>query len=110
MTLKQLLITWRDFVRPATDWRGNGQITPSDLHLMSSLSEKNISIPDLLDTALLIPAIPPHLRGVAHRQERWVRDAMDAAVSKDERCWSRTAKSCGSDASTLASSLLAMIQ
>jgi hypothetical protein len=33
------------------------------------------------------------------------RDAVDAAVSKDERCWLRTAKSCGPDAPTLASSL-----
>ena len=32
------------------------------------------------------------------------RDAVDAAVSNDERCWLRTAKSCGPDAPTLASS------
>jgi hypothetical protein len=38
------------------------------------------------------------------RHERWVRDAMDALASPDERRQARTAKSCGLDASTLASS------
>jgi len=32
------------------------------------------------------------------------RDAMDAGGAFDEWCWTRTAKSCGLDASTLASS------
>jgi hypothetical protein len=46
----------------------------------------------------------PSERGVAHRHERWVRDAMDALAAQDERRLRRTAKSCGPDAPTLASS------
>ncbi len=36
---------------------------------------------------------------------RWVRDAVDASGAADERVVLRTAKSCGPDAPTLASSL-----
>src|SRR5512135_2101423 len=42
------------------------------------------------------------MRGVAHRHERWARDAVDACRAKDERACRRTAKSCGPDAPTLA--------
>jgi hypothetical protein len=37
---------------------------------------------------------------------RWARDAMEALGAQDERARRRTAKPCGSDASTLASSLV----
>src|SRR4051794_19613587 len=39
------------------------------------------------------------------RHRRWARDAMDADAAADEQRVRRTAKSCGPDASTLASSL-----
>jgi hypothetical protein len=44
------------------------------------------------------------------RHGRWSRDAMDAFGATDECARLRTAKSCGSDASTPASSLLVMIR
>ncbi len=44
-------------------------------------------------------------RGAARdRHGRWERDAVDAMGASDEGAWSRTVKSCGSDAPTLASS------
>ena len=64
---------------------------------------KNISFGDLLDAALLIPAVPPLSRGALRgRHERWVRDAVDASGAADESANLRTAKSCGPDAPTLA--------
>src|SRR5690349_8884533 len=47
----------------------------------------------------------PLRRAYRDRHDTWVRDAMDRAVSPDERCRLRTAKSRGPDAPTLASSL-----
>ena len=48
---------------------------------------------------------PASFRGAFRdRHGRWMRDAMDAGGAKDEGADSRTAKSCGPDASTLASS------
>ena len=61
--------------------------------LVSSPSGKNISLRRLLDTALLIPAIPRFSRGALRgRHERWVRDAMDARLREDEarRCGRRS--------------------
>jgi hypothetical protein len=49
-------------------------------------------------------AVPPHKRGVSRSSRTYVRDAVDAGGAKDERARSRTAKSCGPDAPTLASS------
>jgi hypothetical protein len=50
-------------------------------------------------------AIPSSLRGAFRdRHGRWERDAMDAGGAADERADLRTAKSCGPDAPTLASS------
>jgi hypothetical protein len=56
--------------------------------------------------------ITGRIRAVSHpkrgalrgRHERWERDAVDAFDAQDERMDRRTAKSCGPDASTLASS------
>jgi hypothetical protein len=48
---------------------------------------------------------PASMRGAFRdRHGRWVRDAMDAAAAQDGRRLLRTAKSCGPDAPTLASS------
>jgi hypothetical protein len=72
---------------------------------MSSPSAKNISLRGLLDTALLIPAVPPRLkRGVSRSSRTWVRDAVAACGAKTNAHSQRTAKSCGPDAPTLASS------
>src|SRR5579863_8197231 len=49
-------------------------------------------------------AVLSRKRGVAQRHQRWVRDAVDALATQDGRRRKRTAKSCGPDAPTLASS------
>ena len=50
-------------------------------------------------------AIPAHTQGAFRdRHERRAGDAMDASGAADESAGLRTAKSCGPDASTLASS------
>src|ERR1700743_3835759 len=50
------------------------------------------------------PRHPASIRGAFRdRHERWVRDAKAAAATPDERRGPRTAKSCGPDAPTLAS-------
>jgi len=52
-----------------------------------------------------IPRHPgPHKGAFRDRHGRWARDAMDARCAKDESAPLRTAKSCGPDAPTLASS------
>jgi hypothetical protein len=90
---------------------------------MSSTASKNISVHSLVETDLLIPPSHP-ARGAYHdRHERWggmrwtrqrlARDGIAGRVERllsdhrhaDERRFSRTAKSCGPDAPTLASSL-----
>jgi hypothetical protein len=82
----------------------------TDLPALSSLYTKNIPLRRLLDAALLIPAVPPRLKGAFRdRHERGVRDAMDACRAKDECVAERTAKSCGPDIPTLISSLSMMI-
>src|SRR5438105_5574914 len=51
------------------------------------------------------PAVPPRSRGAFRdRHERWVRDAVDVGGAADESADLRTAKPCGPDAPTLASS------
>src|ERR1039458_9042145 len=51
------------------------------------------------------PAIPAHTQGAFRdRHERRAGDAMDAGGAADESATLRTAKSCGPDAPTLASS------
>src|SRR6202051_1464238 len=51
------------------------------------------------------PAIPAHTQGAFRdRHERRAGDAMDAGCAADESAILRTAKSCGPDAPTLASS------
>jgi hypothetical protein len=69
---------------------------------LSSPLCKNISLRRLLEAALLIRHPVPQ-RGVAHVTDAG-RDAVDALVLQDERRMKRTAKSCGPDAPTLASS------
>jgi hypothetical protein len=50
------------------------------------------------------PRHPRPIRGAFRdRHERWARDAVDAGGAFDERAVLRTAKSCGPDAPTLAS-------
>jgi hypothetical protein len=48
---------------------------------LSSLICKNNSLRGLVETALVIPAVPPWSRGAYRdRHGRWARDAMDAAA------------------------------
>jgi hypothetical protein len=55
--------------------------------------------------------IPRFLRGAFRdRHGRWAREAMDASGAKDECAVTRTAKSCGPDASTLAFKLSTMLR
>jgi hypothetical protein len=67
-------------------------------------NQKNFS--SLPPQIKFIPStIPSQKRGAYRdRHERWVRDAVDASDATDESVILRTAKSCGPDASTLASS------
>jgi hypothetical protein len=53
---------------------------------------------------LHIPRRPAPLRGALRNVTNVGRDAVDAGGALDGRCWLRTAKSCGPDAPTLASS------
>ena len=55
------------------------------------------------------PRRPVPQRGARDRHGRWERDAMDAKARSTMRSFSRTAKSCGSDASTLAFKLVEAI-
>jgi hypothetical protein len=48
--------------------------------------------------------VPARERGVSRSSQTLGRDAVDAGCALDERCGWRTAKSCGPDAPTLASS------
>jgi hypothetical protein len=52
------------------------------------------------------PPIPAHRGAFRDRHGRWARDAVDASGAEDEGAALRTAKSCGPDASTPASSWL----
>jgi len=72
---------------------------------MSSPSAKNISLRGLLDAALLIPAVPPRLkRGVSRSSRTWSAGCGGRGWRfRRRRFTSRTAKSCGPDAPTLAS-------
>jgi hypothetical protein len=78
---------------------------------MSTPSIKNILLRRLLDTALLIPAIPPHQEGriaIVTNVEcgmRWTRMA-----HRTKALTSRTVKSCGPDAPTLAFNLVTMLR
>src|ERR1700688_904334 len=54
---------------------------------------------------LHIPRRPAPLRGALRNVTDVGRDAVDAGGALDGRCWLRTAKSCGPDVPTLASSL-----
>jgi hypothetical protein len=68
-------------------------------------------------TALISPPNQRHFtphpvpqEGRTRRHERWVRDAVDADATRDERRLRRTAKSCGPDTPTLVSSLRVKIR
>src|ERR1700721_3678929 len=77
-----------------------GQIADS----VSSPSRKNILV-FFSPKSLLHPPHPALTRGAYRdRHGRWVRDAVDAGGAKDESAYLRTAKACGPDAPTLASS------
>jgi hypothetical protein len=99
-------------------------ICPSGVLLkgLSSPLCKNISLHPSGKSSLQIRAIPPHTRGVSRSSRTRGADAVDAAACcvrrdcragdepvsyrqhADEICCQRTAKSCGPDAPTLASS------
>ena len=65
----------------------------------------------LIPNQLHLPRIPRFLRGAFRdRHGRWAREAMDASGAKDECAVTRTAKSCGPDASTLAFKLSTMLR
>jgi hypothetical protein len=53
--------------------------------------------------------VPPHKRGVSRSSRTLRRDAVDALALQDEGRAKRTAKSCGPDAPTLASSFAGSI-
>jgi hypothetical protein len=64
---------------------------------------KNIRFPKTRNCGTFQPS-RSHKRGVGHRHERWVRDAMDAGGVARRAIPTRTAKPCGPGAPTLASS------
>ena len=70
---------------------------------LSSPLSKNFSLRRLLETALLIPPSRPTEGRIAIVTDAG-RDAVDAGGASDEGAGLRTAKSCGPDAPTLASS------
>jgi hypothetical protein len=79
----------------------DGQISESAVqsHLQKYLSSPLTQIKSI---SLIVPA---HRGAFRDRHGRWAWDAMDAAGAADESAGLRTAKSCGPDASTPASSL-----
>jgi hypothetical protein len=70
---------------------------------LSTPVSKNIPLRVLVDAALLIPPSRPTEGRIAIVTDAG-RDAMDAGCASDESTSARTAKSCGPDAPTLASS------
>src|ERR1700694_494705 len=83
----------------------DGQITD----LLSSPSAKNISLLRRPKSTLQIPPSRPERGALRGRHGRWVRDAVAAAAAgarmrAGRMMLTRTAKSCGPDAPTLASS------
>jgi hypothetical protein len=85
----------------------DGQISRSSDKLSVQLSTpfaKNISLRDLLDAALLIPAVPPRLkRGVSRSSRTWSAGCGGRGSGARRAALTRMAKSCGPDAPTLAS-------
>jgi hypothetical protein len=85
----------------------DGQISRSSDKPSVQLSTpfaKNISLRDLLDAALLIPAVPPRLkRGVSRSSRTWSAGCGGRGSGARRAALTRTAKSCGPDAPTLAS-------
>src|ERR1700722_17539310 len=71
---------------------------------LSSPLPKNFSLRRLVETALVIPPSRPTEGRLAIVTDAG-RDAVDAGGASDEGACLRTAKSCGPDASTPASSL-----
>jgi hypothetical protein len=99
--------------------------TGSSCFYLSSPRRKNIFLPIPPKSSLSPAPSRPERGAYRDRHGRWVRDAVDAAAScargiagrideirerglkhADERCCQRTAKSCGPDAPTLASSFV----
>jgi hypothetical protein len=79
--------------------------TGKSVTCVSSPIRKNISLRDLVEAALELTPSRSLERGAARdRHGRWERDAVDATGALDETRSMRTAKSCGPDAPTLASS------
>ena len=75
----------------------------SESHVQPCLQKYFRSLPTQISCISL--AIPAHTQGAFRdRHERRARDAMDAGGAADESAYLRTAKSCGPDAPTLASS------
>src|SRR5271166_2899755 len=80
--------------------------TGGERKFLSSRRGKNISVLQKFDSCYGL-RVPPRLkRGDRERHERGVRDAVDANALTDERRNLRTAKPCGPDAPTLASSFV----
>ena len=71
---------------------------------VSSPAAKNVRLALSAKSLALLRASCPARGALRDRHERWVQDAMGAATSDDEWCCLHTAKSCGPDASTPASS------
>jgi hypothetical protein len=90
---------FREGLNPSYDLLPDGQITD----LLSSPSRKNILVFTRPKSTLeLPPSRPPEGRLAIVTNAG--RDAVDAGGASDEGAGLRTAKSCGPDASTLASS------
>jgi hypothetical protein len=75
----------------------------SDLLHQASPSAKNISLRDLVETPLVIPIVPALQRGVSRSSRTLGAGCGGRRGAKDVRVVRRTAKSCGPDAPTLAS-------
>jgi hypothetical protein len=67
----------------------HGVICPTGCFVkpLSSPLRKNISLSPSGKSSLQARPVPPRSEGRTRRHERWVRDAMDAVATQDERRW-----------------------
>jgi hypothetical protein len=97
---------WRGAFCQGDGYAGQARVCAgTDLPVVSRPLAKNIWLFRLVETAIEPIPSRAHQEGRTRRHERGTRDAMDADGAARRAVLSRTAKSCGPDASTPASSL-----